>query len=124
MSRRNEGNAVGWAGAQAAMAGVGVLTLFPLYFIAITAFKTRKEYLENQYLPPSDPTFHNFRAAFRDGQLLTWVGNSVLITVTSVLISALIAALAAYPLARARFPGRLPFIGMNVMLMVVLQERK
>jgi ABC-type glycerol-3-phosphate transport system permease component len=119
LSRPRDGNPVGWAGAQAAMLGIGVLTVFPIYFIAITAFKTRKEYLTNQFLPPSDPTLANFHTAFRDGQLLRWVGNSLLITLASVLIAAVISALAAYPLARARFPGRLPFIGLNVVLMVV-----
>ena len=49
------------------MIAVGVLTVFPLYFIVITAFKTRKEYLTNEFLPPSHPTLANFRAAFRDG---------------------------------------------------------
>jgi ABC-type glycerol-3-phosphate transport system permease component len=119
LSRRNEGNAVGWGVAQVAMLAVALLTLYPLYFIVITAFKTREEYLTNQFLPPSDPTLANFREAFRDGQLLTWVGNSVLITVASVILAAIVSALAAYPLARFRFPGRLPFIGLNIVLMVV-----
>ncbi len=101
------------------MVGVGVLTIFPLYFMAITSLKTRAEYLTNQFLPPSDPTLENFREAFRDGELLRWIGNSVLITVASVTIAAIVSALAAYPLARARFPGRLPFIALNVVLMVV-----
>ena len=67
--------------AQAMMIAVGFMTIFPLYFILITAFKTRTEYLTNQFLPPSHPTLVNVREAFRDGQLLTWVGNSIIITV-------------------------------------------
>ena len=101
------------------MVAVAVLTLYPLYYIVITAFKTRKEYLDNQFLPPSHPTLLNFRAAFRDGDLITWVTNSVVITVASVVIAAIVAALAAYPLARSNFRGRMPFIGLNIMLMVV-----
>src|SRR3954468_14493341 len=101
------------------MLGIGVLTLYPLYFIVITAFKTRKEYLDNQFLPPTDPTLQNFHDAFRDGQLLTWVANSLIITTASVVVAAVVSALAAYPLARMRFPGRLPFIGLNIVLMVV-----
>ena len=119
MSRHGEGTAAGWGVAQVAMLAVAVLTIYPLYFIVITAFKTRQEYLTNQFLPPSDPTLENFRQAFRDGQLLTWVGNSVLITVASVIVAAIVSSLAAYPLARSRFPGRLPFIGLNIVLMVV-----
>ena len=41
--------------AQAMMLAIGVLTLYPLYFIVITAFKTRSEYLDNQFLPPRAP---------------------------------------------------------------------
>jgi raffinose/stachyose/melibiose transport system permease protein len=119
LSRHGEGNAVGWGVAQVAMLAVAVLTIYPLYFIVITAFKTRHEYLTNQFLPPSDPTLENFRQAFRDGQLLTWVGNSLLITIASVIVAAIVSSLAAYPLARSRFPGRLPFIGLNIVLMVV-----
>lgn len=118
MSRR-DGSRAGWGVAQAAMIGVGVLTLYPLYFILITAFKTRDEYLDNQFLPPSDPTLENFRAAFRDGELLRWIANSAGITIASVAIAAVVAALAAYPLARHVFPGRRPFIALNVMLLVV-----
>jgi len=119
LSRHGEGTAAGWGVAQVAMLAVAVLTIYPLYFIVITAFKTRHEYLTNQFLPPRDPTLENFRQAFRDGQLLTWVGNSVLITVVSVVVAAIVSSLAAYPLARSRFPGRLPFIGLNIVLMVV-----
>lgn len=118
-SRRPDAGRASWTLAQAVMAAIGLLTLYPLYFIVITAFKTRPEYLRNQFLPPSDPTLENFRAAFRDGELVRWIGNSVLLTVVSVLVAAVVAALAAYPLARARFPGRLPFIGLNIVLMVV-----
>ena len=87
--------------AQAMMIAVAVLTIFPLYFILITAFKTRTEYLDNQFLPPSHPTLENLREAFRDGELLTWVGNSIVITVASVVLAAVVSALAAYPLARS-----------------------
>src|SRR6478735_8665906 len=105
--------------AQAMMVAVAFLTIFPLYFILINAFKTREEYLTNQFLPPSDPTLVNLREAFRDGQLLTWIGNSIIITVVSVVLAAVVSSLAAYPLARSSFPGRLPFIGLNIVLMVV-----
>ena len=101
------------------MLGIGVLTIFPLYFIVVTALKSQKEYLTNQFLPPHHPTLANFRTAFQDGTLFHWVLNSVIITTSSTVIAALVSALAAYPVARARFPGRLPFLGLNIVLMVV-----
>lgn len=98
---------------------VALLTVYPLYFILITAFKTRAEYLDNRFLPPAHPTLDNFQRAFRDSELLTWVANSVAITIASVVVATVAAALAAYPLARASFPGRRLFFGLNVALMVV-----
>jgi ABC-type glycerol-3-phosphate transport system permease component len=98
---------------------VSVLTLYPLYFVVVTALKTQKEYATNRMLPPAHPTLHNFGDAFRDGDLLRWMGNSLVVTVGAVALSTLIAALAAYPLSRRTFPGRKAFIGLNVMLMVI-----
>jgi raffinose/stachyose/melibiose transport system permease protein len=96
-----------------------VLTLYPLYFVVVTALKTQKEYASNRMFPPAHPTLHNFGDAFRDGDLLRWMGNSIIVTVGAVAFSTLIAALAAYPLARRTFAGRKAFIGLNVMLMVI-----
>lgn len=105
--------------AQALMIVVSVLTLYPLYFVVVTALKTQKEYATNRMLPPAHPTLHNFGDAFRDGELLRWMANSMIVTVAAVAVSTLIAALAAYPLSRRTFPGRKAFIGLNVMLMVI-----
>jgi ABC-type glycerol-3-phosphate transport system permease component len=105
--------------AQAVMVAVSVLTLYPLYFVVVTAFKSQSEYATNRMLPPAHPTLHNFGDAFRDGELIRWIGNSLIVTVGAVAVSTLIAALAAYPLSRRSFPGRTAFIGLNVMLMVI-----
>ena len=59
MSSRPDANRAAWTTVQAMMAAVGMLTLYPLYFIVITALKSRKEYLTNQFLPPSHPTLAN-----------------------------------------------------------------
>jgi ABC-type glycerol-3-phosphate transport system permease component len=105
--------------AQPLMLAVSLLMLYPLYFIVVTALKTQREYTTNRLLPPSHPTLHNFGDAFGDGELLRWIANSVVVTTGAVAVSTLIAALAAYPLARRTFRGRSAFIGLNVVLMVV-----
>lgn len=105
--------------AQVLMIVVSVVTLYPLYFVVVTALKSQKEYATNRMLPPLHPTLHNFGDAFRDGELLRWIANSLVVTVGAVALSTLIAAAAAYPLARRAFRGRKAFIGLNVLLMVV-----
>jgi raffinose/stachyose/melibiose transport system permease protein len=117
--RRFGGNATVRYSAQPLMIAVSVLMLYPLYFVVVTAFKTQKEYTTNRMLPPAHPTLHNFGDAFRDGELVRWIGNSLVVTIGAVAVSTLIAALAAYPLARRTFFGRKAFIGLNVVLMVV-----
>jgi ABC-type glycerol-3-phosphate transport system permease component len=69
--------------------------------------------------PPAHPTLDNFHQAFRDGEILRWVANSLILTVGSVVISTAVAALAAYPLARSRFRGQSMFLGLNIVLMVI-----
>jgi raffinose/stachyose/melibiose transport system permease protein len=107
------------AGAHAMLVVTAVAALYPLYFVAITAFKTQHEYLTNRMWPPAHPTLENFREAFRDGEIVRWVANSLVLTVASVVISTVVAALAAYPLARGRFRGQRVYLGANVVLMVV-----
>src|SRR3954447_5291425 len=101
------------------MAVMVVATLYPLYFVLITAFKTPHEYLTNRMWPPSDPTLANFRQAFRDGEILRWAASSLVLTIASVVISTIVATLAAYPLARFTFRGQRLYLGANVVLMVV-----
>lgn len=119
MSRQFGGSRTPAALAQGLMIAVTVLMLYPVYFIVITALKTQEEYTSNRMFPPAHPTLDNLRDAFRDGELLRWIMNSVLVTGGAVAISTLLAAIAAYPLARRSFRGRSAFLGMNVVLMVV-----
>ena len=119
MSRSSKGRLAARGSTQLSMLAMAVVTLYPMYFVVVTALKTQDEYLTNRLLPPRHPTFHNFEDAFRDGELFRWMFNSVVITFGSVAISTLIAVLAAYPLARRVFRGRTAFIGLNVALMVV-----
>jgi raffinose/stachyose/melibiose transport system permease protein len=95
------------------------ITLVPVYFMLVNSFKTPEEYIGNPYGFPDQPTLSTLGDAFRGGDLLRWLGNSALFTVTSVALSTLIAALAAYPLALMRWrPG--PFVlSLLIALMVV-----
>lgn len=55
---------------------------------------------------PSEMTLANFSGAWHEGNLLRALINSVLVTVAQTVLNVLLAALAAYPLARMRFRGR------------------
>ena len=104
---------------QALLVAMSVIALYPLYYMVITAFKSREEYLNSQFLPPLRPTLDNVLEALSRGDLITWTFNSVVVTVSSVLIATAVSVLAAYALARMNFYGRDAFLNGTVSLMVV-----
>jgi raffinose/stachyose/melibiose transport system permease protein len=104
---------------QIVLAGAGLTALYPIVFMASTAFKDRAQYLENQYDLPWPLYFGNFSAALRGGTFFLWFKNSVILTTGSVVLCTVCAALAAFAVARMRFRGRDVFFSLNVALMVV-----
>jgi len=91
----------------------------PLYFLVVTSLKSKDEYLVNMWGLPRHPTFGNFSTALSDGRLMGWMWNSVVVTVLSVGLCTVLSALAAYPFARMRFPGRDTLLNIFIALMVV-----
>lgn len=97
---------------------MGVI-LFPLFFIFNNALKTRDEYMANQLALPTSVTWDNFTAVFQYPRLLSWFGNSILLTGVSVGACTLIAILAAYAFANLQFPGRNTLFNLITPLMVI-----
>lgn len=97
---------------------MGVI-LFPLFFIFNNALKTRDEYMANQLALPTSVTWDNFTAVFQYPRLLSWFGNSILLTGVSVGLCTLIAILAAYAFANLQFPGRNTLFNLITPLMVI-----
>ncbi|WP_369192367.1 carbohydrate ABC transporter permease [Streptomyces sp. R08] len=86
---------------------------FPVYWMFATALKPTGDIIsENPVWVPTDITFGHFRTAIDADHFWTLVANSVTVTVSSVLLSLVIALLAAFALARMRFRGRRGFIAM------------
>jgi ABC-type glycerol-3-phosphate transport system permease component len=82
------------------------VALVPVYFMVANSFKTNDEYLSNPYGIPRSPTFSTLGDALHDGDLYRWLLNSFVFTAASVLLSTVIGAFAAYPIALMRWkPG-------------------
>jgi len=93
--------------------------LYPLWFIVSTALKSNAAYQLDPTGFPSHPTLDSLRTIVVDQPLPRWMWNSLLVTVSSVGISTLIALLAAYAAVFGRFRGHKVFLSMNVALIVV-----
>jgi N,N'-diacetylchitobiose transport system permease protein len=94
---------------------VGILVLvvmvFPVYWMVSTAFKPGREILS--YTPqwiPSHPVLSNFSDAMHQQFFWDAVKNSLIITSAVVVLSLVLAFLAALALSKFRFYGRKPFI--------------
>ncbi len=111
---------------RASLNGFGVLialtTLFPLFWMVSTAFKPSQEiYSLTPHLLPSHPTFGNFSAVISGqvsgiGSVWLFFRNSLLVTLSAVVLSSFISLLASVAVARFRFRLRASFL---VMLLIV-----
>lgn len=88
-----------------------VLCLFPVYWMITTAFKPNRDIqsASPQFLPHTW-TLENFRTAVdADGFALFW-RNSILVTLSAVLLALIVALGASFAVARMRWRGRRQFM--------------
>ncbi|WP_374227412.1 carbohydrate ABC transporter permease [Streptomyces sp. AC512_CC834] len=95
----------------AAAALTVVICLFPVYWMVTTAFKPSTDIQSyDPRLVPRSWTFEHFRTAVgADGFALFW-RNSILVTLSAVLLALVVALGAAYAVARMRWRGRRQFM--------------
>ncbi len=89
----------------AVLALLGLVTIFPLLWMVSTAFKQETEaYSIN--LIPANPTVDNFVEVFTEVPFLRYMLNSAFVSGIVTVIALWFHSMAAYALARLRFPGR------------------
>ena len=88
------------------VASLFLIILFPLYFMATTAFKTEYEiYTEFSWFP-RDPTLNNFVLVITQFRIPIYIKNTLIVALTTTSIVVTVSVLAGYALTRLRFPGR------------------
>jgi N,N'-diacetylchitobiose transport system permease protein len=97
---------------------VGLVFLFPVYWMASSAVKPNIDVVSTNFdLFPTSFTFQHFVDAVRAPNFLTFLRNSLFVSLTAVLCSLVFGVLMAVPLARFRFKGRRGFL----MLLLIAQ---
>jgi multiple sugar transport system permease protein len=87
-----------------------LFTLFPFYWMAVTSFRPDGELYRSWRAANSapfwtvNPTLSHFRDLLTNTYFLRWLWNTFFIAAVSTLISLACSLLAAYALARLRFP--------------------
>jgi ABC-type glycerol-3-phosphate transport system permease component len=104
---------------QAFLLATAVVVLYPIYFMVATAFKGRDDYLASALSFPWPLHWDNFSEATRGGSFGRWFTNSTIFALGSTTLSTLIAALAAFAIARMAFRGRSVLFSISTALMIV-----
>ncbi|HZE30743.1 MAG TPA: carbohydrate ABC transporter permease [Actinoallomurus sp.] len=78
--------------------------LAPLIIMALGSLRTEQQLADQPIGLPTHPVFENYAQAWSEGGFSQYFVNSIVVTVCSVVLGTGVAVLAAYPLARFRFP--------------------
>jgi raffinose/stachyose/melibiose transport system permease protein len=103
-----------------------ISALLPLYFVIISAFKSKLDYADNKLGLPKSWVISNFIEVVKSNLIFRWILNSLIITVISILLCIIISCFASYAFARLKFKGKnfmlnaiIPFMIIPPVVMVI-----
>lgn len=107
---KNNGEHVSIAGWLVRIA-FAVLFAFPLIFMVVSSFKSDGEIMNDlgslkSFLPMGDLSFENYRQVFSRVPVMTFLMNSIVITLVTVVLGIVVNSMAAFGLSRLRVKGR------------------
>ncbi|MGP3923612.1 carbohydrate ABC transporter permease [Streptomyces sp. 8N616] len=94
---------------------VVLYALFPVWWIAALSFKDPGTLSDGNFVP-TKWTWENYRGIFETSEFTRALINSIGIAVIATTIAVALGTLAAYAVARLRFPGKRLLIGMSLLI--------
>ena len=101
-------NKLGRALLVAILVALVVVFLYPLIFMALNSMKDKIEYYSNAFALPSAPTLDNYIALFNKFGIGRYLGNTLIISAGSLVLTLVCALFASYAFARMKFRGKSP----------------
>jgi raffinose/stachyose/melibiose transport system permease protein len=94
-------------GKHAVLIGYTFIALFPIVLIVMNSFKARNAIFGAPLAPPTAATFSviGYDTITKRGEFPTWLTNSVIVTGAVLVLVLVLGSMAAFALARYRFPG-------------------
>jgi raffinose/stachyose/melibiose transport system permease protein len=89
------------------LAALAVLVIFPLVWMAISGFKTNAELYGDPWGLPAEWRWHNYERAYEYG-VIHYIGNSLVVTIGSIILVVLVSSFAAFALVRVKIPFSAP----------------
>jgi trehalose/maltose transport system permease protein len=107
--RRRTRRLLGRIGFYLLLAVIIFYTVFPFYWAVVSSLESGSALFQVDFWPPA-PAWDNYVAVFREQPFGRNILNSIFVAVSTVLLSLVLAVLAAYALGRIQFRGRLPLL--------------
>lgn len=102
--------------------GLFLIFLIPFYIVLVNAFKSNKEIIGNALALPKSLDFSALLDAFQKMDYLRTFGNSLLITLTSVALTIIVASMCAYLFERKKWKiNNILFMVMVISMIIPFQ---
>jgi raffinose/stachyose/melibiose transport system permease protein len=110
--------------AHAALLAYTLIALFPVFVIVVNSFKSRRAIFAEPLALPSSETFSliGYQTVMRQGDIVLYFQNSLIVTVTSLFFVLLFGAMAAFALSEYRFRGN-TLMGLYLALGIMIPIR-
>ncbi len=95
--------------------GFAIMCLYPIYWLFLASFKTNQELYVNTWGLPEHWSFVNYVTAIVEGRIIEYFGNSVIISVSAVVVTVILATMASYAITRMHW--KLSNLTYNVFLL-------
>ncbi len=92
--------------------------LIPVVWIISLSLKETADIADGNFLPSGGISFENYTSLFESGEFLEPLRNSIVAAAAATFFSILLAALAAYAIARLEFPGKLVILSAALALAI------
>jgi ABC-type glycerol-3-phosphate transport system permease component len=90
----------------AGMSLLALSTVFPLFFMLSATFRTQRDWENSKLGLPTHFSVDAFERAWNQAHISTYFRNSAIVTVLTILLSAVLAASAGFSFAKLRWRGR------------------
>jgi multiple sugar transport system permease protein len=101
----------------AVLAGIALITLFPLVYSFFAALKSNAELMTSINVMPKRLTFENYVYAWSNVNFALYTMNSLLVAFITVALNLFFTTMAGYTLSRRSFRGKKLFVGMFMVSM-------
>jgi multiple sugar transport system permease protein len=90
--------------------------LFPVWWIVAVSFQAPAKIANWGDFWPTDWTFENYKGIFKTADFTRALINSIVVAVITTVIAVVLGSMAAYAVARLRFPGKRALVGVSLLI--------